>query len=74
MQAHDEKVKKWNNARDNRIPELMTTMRIVGCTTTAAAKYADQLALVKPEILLVEEAGEILESHILTSCLDIRSS
>ena len=46
---------------------LLQTKRIVGCTTTAAAKYTEDLQAVNPGILLVEEAGEILESHILTA-------
>ncbi|KAI9573103.1 hypothetical protein HD554DRAFT_1141974 [Boletus coccyginus] len=41
--------------------------RIIACTTTGAAIYADALQQVGPEVLLVEEAGEILESHILTA-------
>ena len=41
--------------------------RIIGCTTTAAAKYVQTLQSISPGILLVEEAGEILESHILTA-------
>jgi hypothetical protein len=41
--------------------------RIIGCTTTAAAMYAGELANAPPGIILVEEAGEILESHILTA-------
>jgi superfamily I DNA and/or RNA helicase len=42
-------------------------MRIIGCTTTAAAKYAVELQAAAPGVVLVEEAGEILESHILTA-------
>ncbi|KAF8957451.1 P-loop containing nucleoside triphosphate hydrolase protein [Flammula alnicola] len=41
--------------------------RIVGCTTTAAAKYGEAIRALNPNVLLVEEAGEILESHVLTS-------
>jgi len=41
--------------------------RIIACTTTAAAKYSQALQSIAPGILLVEEAGEILESHILTA-------
>ncbi|KAF5389873.1 hypothetical protein D9757_003572 [Collybiopsis confluens] len=47
--------------------ELVGSKRIIGCTTTAAAKYNEVIRAAKPEMLLVEEAGEILESHILTS-------
>lgn len=41
--------------------------RIIGCTTTAAAKYRLNINAARPGVLLVEEAGEILESHILTA-------
>jgi hypothetical protein len=41
--------------------------RIIGCTITEAAKYNEIIQTAKPDILLVEEAGEILESRILTS-------
>lgn len=47
--------------------EILKAKRIVGCTTTAAAKYTQVLQSASPEVLLVEEAGEILESHVLTA-------
>ena len=36
-------------------------------TTTAAAKYGALLRNALPEVVIVEEAGEILESHVLTA-------
>jgi superfamily I DNA and/or RNA helicase len=45
----------------------MQSKRIIGCTTTGAAMYTEELRKVAPGIVLVEEAGEILESHILTA-------
>ncbi|KIX03284.1 uncharacterized protein Z518_06836 [Rhinocladiella mackenziei CBS 650.93] len=47
--------------------EILQKKRIIGCTTTAAAKYAQALQAAKPGVILVEEAGEILESHVLTA-------
>ena len=47
--------------------EVIRGKRIIGCTTTAAAKYVQTLQSISPGVLLVEEAGEILESHILTA-------
>ncbi|KAJ4487682.1 P-loop containing nucleoside triphosphate hydrolase protein [Lentinula aciculospora] len=47
--------------------ELVGRRRIIGCTTTAAAKYSEYIRMATPDVLLVEEAGEILESHVLTS-------
>lgn len=46
---------------------VMQEKRIIACTTTAAAKYRIDIRAARPGILLVEEAGEILESHILTA-------
>ncbi|KAG6891612.1 hypothetical protein C0992_002651 [Termitomyces sp. T32_za158] len=46
---------------------VLQNKRIIGCTTTAAAKYSDSLQAASPDVLLVEEAGEILESHVLTA-------
>ncbi|TID20283.1 P-loop containing nucleoside triphosphate hydrolase protein [Venturia nashicola] len=50
-----------------RTAHTLNQMRIIGCTTTAAAKYAAELRNAAPGIVLVEEAGEIMESHILTA-------
>jgi superfamily I DNA and/or RNA helicase len=46
---------------------VLRSKRIIACTTTAAAKYVQSLNSVPPGIILAEEAGEILESHILTA-------
>ena len=56
----DRKFKK----KDRYIPE---SKRIIGCTTTAAAKYTRQIREAAPDVVLVEEAGEILESHVITA-------
>ena len=47
--------------------QILRKKRIIGCTTTAAAKYVQSIQSASPGVLLVEEAGEILESHILTA-------
>jgi SpoVK/Ycf46/Vps4 family AAA+-type ATPase len=46
---------------------VLSQKRIIGCTTTAAAMNTDEIRKALPGIVLVEEAGEILESHILTA-------
>ncbi|KAK2035983.1 ATPase [Colletotrichum somersetense] len=46
---------------------FMQTKRLIGCTTTAAAKYKSLIKAAKPDVVLVEEAGEILEAHVLTA-------
>lgn len=52
---------------DEKHVEILRNKRIIGCTTTGAAKYKDTIQGASPDILLVEEAGEILESHVLTA-------
>ncbi|KAF2649460.1 P-loop containing nucleoside triphosphate hydrolase protein [Lophiostoma macrostomum CBS 122681] len=46
---------------------IIKNKRIIACTTTGAAMYTEELRSASPGIVLVEEAGEILESHILTA-------
>jgi hypothetical protein len=42
-------------------------IRIIGCTTTGAAMYQHDIQQTSPGVILVEEAGEILEPHTLTA-------
>jgi superfamily I DNA and/or RNA helicase len=46
---------------------ILKSKRIIGCTTTAAAKYTRNIHDAAPDVILVEEAGEILESHVITA-------
>jgi superfamily I DNA and/or RNA helicase len=47
--------------------DVVSQKTIMGCTTTGAAKYDRLIRAFKPDVVLVEEAGEILESHVLTA-------
>lgn len=58
---------KLRNARNQKHAQIIGNKRIIGCTTTAAAKYTKELLNARPGIIIVEEAGEILESHVLTA-------
>ena len=40
---------------------------VIGMTTTCAARYRRILQRIRPKIVLVEEAAEVLEAHIITS-------
>lgn len=46
---------------------ILKQKRVIGCTTTGAAKYTEDIKAASPGVLLVEEAGEILESHTITA-------
>ena len=47
--------------------ELLRTKRIVACTTTAAAMQHKLIQAANPDVIVVEEAGEILETHVLAA-------
>lgn len=46
---------------------ILQSKRIIAATTTGAAKYQKEIAAASPDIVLVEEAGELLEAHVVTS-------
>ncbi|CAE6473587.1 unnamed protein product [Rhizoctonia solani] len=57
----------FNEAKEEYKAKLLREAHIVGCTTTGAAKLISLLSEMKPKVLIVEEAGQVLESHILAS-------
>jgi AAA domain len=46
---------------------VLAASRVIGCTTTGAAIHKEVLIAAMAKIVIVEEAGEILEAHLLTS-------
>ncbi|XP_041334664.1 NFX1-type zinc finger-containing protein 1 isoform X2 [Pyrgilauda ruficollis] len=46
---------------------ILSSARIVGMTTTGAAKYRRILQYIEPRIVIVEEAAEVLEAHTITT-------
>ncbi|GAB5585544.1 hypothetical protein Unana1_00444 [Umbelopsis nana] len=56
--------KKIRTATDAKICKRN---RVIGMTSTAAAKYHDLLEAIKPRVIILEEAGEMLESHIVSA-------
>ena len=46
---------------------VLQNVKIIGMTTTCAARYRRTLQRIRPKIVLVEEAAEVLEAHVITS-------
>ena len=65
---HTENTKMCEEVCQECDQELLESAHIIGMTTTGAAKYQHIIQRVKPKIVVVEEAAEVLESHIV-SCL-----
>ena len=59
-------------ARDKEVTTMeeyrvLQKARVIGMTTTCAARYRTILQKICPQIVLVEEAAEVLEAHIIAS-------
>lgn len=46
---------------------LSANVDVIGATTTGAAKFHNLMSMVKPEVVLIEEAAEVLEAHVVAS-------
>ncbi|KAL8647529.1 MAG: hypothetical protein Q9210_005505, partial [Variospora velana] len=64
---YDKAQSDLNQAFRSKNIDAIQSKRVIGCTTTAAAKYSHELKAASGDVLLVEEAGEILECHVLTA-------
>ncbi|POR37531.1 NFX1-type zinc finger-containing protein 1, partial [Tolypocladium paradoxum] len=64
MPSIQERIETYFNQND---VQTLQQKRAIGCTTTGAAKHPHLIRAAKPDVILVEEAGEIMESHILTA-------
>ncbi|KAI0020648.1 P-loop containing nucleoside triphosphate hydrolase protein [Xylariomycetidae sp. FL0641] len=63
----DKKRERLNELEDQAKIQYLKSKRIIGCTTTAAAMQQKVIRAAAPDVVLVEEAGEIQESHVLTA-------
>jgi superfamily I DNA and/or RNA helicase len=53
--------------RNSSRARVLKTANIIGCTTVSAAKQCNLLDIIAPDVVLVEEAGEIFESQVLVA-------
>ncbi|KAH9170424.1 hypothetical protein EDB89DRAFT_2071946 [Lactarius sanguifluus] len=59
--------KIYEDIQDEARRRLLSRTDLIACTTTGAAKLVSLLTSVGPKVLMVEEAGQVLEAHILAS-------
>ena len=67
FQTHNRLCRRYNESSHQADRFALETADVIGMTTTGAAKYQHILHLVKPKIVIVEEAAEVLESHIVST-------
>lgn len=66
-QEYESICKRFTEVRDYEELHALREAVVIGMTTTGAAKYRALLEVIKPTIVVVEEAAEVLEAHIITS-------
>lgn len=64
---YHEQLEKLKELRTLEDKFLLHRAKIIGMTTTGAGKYRELLQELQPRIVIVEEAAEVLEAHIVTS-------
>ncbi|CAG8553663.1 12049_t:CDS:10 [Funneliformis mosseae] len=64
---HTAKRKEIEDINDEGRREILENCQVIGLTTSGAAKYQSLIRSVAPRIIIVEEAGEVLEAHILSA-------
>ena len=67
VEAYSHACEKYHEAQNELNCAVLGDAHIVGMTTTGTAKYHNILQEIKPKIIIIEEAAEVLESHIVTA-------
>lgn len=69
LHEHDEARDRRNQVRQEVRLRCLQQANIVGVTTTGLAREIHLLRKLRTKVMLCEEAGEVLEAHILTAML-----
>lgn len=65
--AHDHYARQLSELQRQKDVQRVAGARIIGCTTTGAAMHHALLAEAGCGVVVVEEAAEVLEAHVLTA-------
>ncbi|KAJ5999068.1 hypothetical protein N7451_006878 [Penicillium sp. IBT 35674x] len=69
LSEHLETKSSWDRIRDELDLRCLRNADIIGLTTTGLARNLNMLRRLRSRVLICEEAGEVLEAHLLTSLL-----
>ncbi|KAK6976420.1 NFX1-type zinc finger-containing protein 1 [Biomphalaria glabrata] len=69
-EMYEQKARRYQEILHQEDKAILEKATIIGMTTTAAAKYQGILREIGPKIVLVEEAAEVFEGHVITSLTD----
>ena len=66
-QAYEQLREELQEVQFEEEEQVMRQATVVGMTTTGAARYHSVLQRIAPKIVVIEEAAEVMEAHIITS-------
>ncbi|RMD43438.1 hypothetical protein DV735_g1685, partial [Chaetothyriales sp. CBS 134920] len=66
---YDKNLKDLKIGRWERDAVYLKRARFIGMTTTGLSKYRPLIASLKPKIVLIEEAAEVLEAPVAVACM-----
>ncbi|QKX54498.1 uncharacterized protein TRUGW13939_01585 [Talaromyces rugulosus] len=69
LRQHSSTKQRYTSLFSEFDSELLNRAQIVGVTTTGLANNSDTIRGLTAKVLICEEAGEVLESHIITALL-----
>ena len=64
---HDDTLQQISEIESIQVEGILKNVDVIGMTTTGAAKHRLTLQEIKPRIVIVEEAAEVLEGHVITA-------
>ncbi|CAI2178003.1 1908_t:CDS:2 [Funneliformis geosporum] len=67
QKMYENKRKFWSNMNDEVRRQALLRCDVIGMTTNGAAKFQSLISKVNPKVIICEEAGEVLEAHILST-------
>lgn len=65
MSKYNGLLKELHELEEKRQAEVLSSMKLVGMTSTGAALNMGMLTMLKPKVIIVEEAAELLEPQLL---------
>ncbi|XP_061894235.1 NFX1-type zinc finger-containing protein 1 isoform X1 [Entelurus aequoreus] len=64
---YQQAVDRYNELKHEQTRFILQRAKVIGMTTTGASKFRKVLQEVRPRVVIVEEAAEVLEAHIITT-------
>ncbi|GBB88387.1 hypothetical protein RclHR1_14960002 [Rhizophagus clarus] len=67
QKKHEQKRKEIDDIYDEGRRQVLSSCDVIGMTTNGAAKFQKLIRSISPKVIICEEAGEVLEAHIISA-------